>query len=166
MNQIPRLVGAAIAAVALTLLGPGPAMAGSGLLSATSKQSACEEHRQRAEQKAKESPSDPQQLIPVCDENGDYEATQCYGSKTTHGKRWCQCWAKVGTIVAGSSTNHRSCGCPIARWEAEQKRRQGVEGVVIPACERDGTFSGKRCDTAADRCRQAAPITGRPVDRT
>lgn len=92
-------------------------------------------------------------LIPECDENGDYKPLQCF-PVNKQGKQFCQCWAKDGEIVKGPSTKIKSCECHV---ENHQKTKIAAPGTFIPTCEEDGIFSKKQCHGSTGQCWCADP---------
>lgn len=103
------------------------------------------------------------QVIPSCNDNGDYESTQCSGST---GYCWCvneltgervteqfRPWEKTVNCVAEAK--------PCAKALAAVK--PGLIGGYVPQCDGSGNFNKVQCHASTGYCWCADPLTGKKV---
>ncbi|UYV62761.1 NID2 [Cordylochernes scorpioides] len=100
----------------------------------------CQRHRREAQELG------GQELVPECDDNGDYSAMQCYKEQ----RRGCMCYHVDGTVIAGPSRTLEACHCPRHRY-VERMRR--LIGNYIPQCDdTTGHYSATQCHGSTGYC--------------
>uniref|UniRef100_A0A4Q8K8D1 U23-Hexatoxin-Hc1a_1 n=1 Tax=Hadronyche cerberea TaxID=1107879 RepID=A0A4Q8K8D1_HADCE len=86
-------------------------------------------------------------MIPKCDENGDFEALQCF-----EGSKFCMCWTPSGHHVEGPSIHIKTCDCISHRERQLEYTRKGMIGTFVPQCKEDGTYAPLQCHGSTGLC--------------
>uniref|UniRef100_A0A4Q8K4I8 U62-Liphistoxin-Lsp1b_1 n=1 Tax=Liphistius sp. SGP-2016 TaxID=1905180 RepID=A0A4Q8K4I8_9ARAC len=110
-----------------------------GLVIASEAGTDCQEAREKAKQS-----KFFLQMIPNCDEDGNYLPLQCY----EHSKS-CMCVKPDGSVVTPPDFHIRACKCILESKNAFQPH---LIGNYVPQCERDGTYSRTQCHGSTGYC--------------